>query len=134
MNESGSSRTRAMSRLMTPPVARGGVMISASAAISSSLLSGLARIFWRRIILGPPVGRDVEQCGRRPSFDQVGLVDDGAGPATADADEDAFVEPLEPGRGGLDLGRGAEGVFARVDVLAAGETGEHVGAAVTHAP
>jgi hypothetical protein len=34
-----------MSRLMTPSVARAGVMISASADISSLLLSGLARIF-----------------------------------------------------------------------------------------
>ena len=55
------------------------------------------------------------------------------GLAAADADEDAFVQPVERGRGGLDLGRGAEGVFARVDVLAARETCEHVGAAVTHA-
>src|SRR6266496_2607985 len=67
------------------------------------------------------------------SSDQVGLVDDGAGLPGADADEDAFVEPVECGRGGLDLGRGAEGVLARVDVLAAGESGEHVGAAVAHA-
>src|SRR6266496_5245993 len=67
------------------------------------------------------------------SSDQVGLVDDGAGLAGADADEDAFVQPVERGRGGLDLGRGAEGVFARGDVLAAGETCEYVGAAVTHA-
>src|SRR5262249_9258776 len=50
------------------------------------------------------------------------------------ADEDAFVQPLEPGRGGLDLDGSAEGVFGRVDVLAARETGEHIGAAVAHAP
>ena len=51
------------------------------------------------------------------SFDKVGLVDHAAGLATRDADEDAFVEPLEAGGGGLDLGRGAEGVLPRVDVL-----------------
>src|SRR5262249_54953045 len=126
MNESGSSRTLAMSRLMTPSVARAGAMISASAAISSSLLSGLAVIFWRRMSIAPPVGRDV-------SSDEVGLVDDAVGLAGADADEDAFVQPVELWRGGLDLRRGAEGVFARVDVLAARETLEHFGAAVTDA-
>src|SRR2546422_8203654 len=121
MNASGSSRTRAMSRLMTPSVARAGVMISASAAISSSLLPGLARIFWRRMTIASS-----------SSSDQVGLVDDGAGLPAADADEDAFAQPVERGRGGFDLGRGAEGVFACVDVFAARETFEHVGAAVTH--
>jgi hypothetical protein len=68
-----------------------------------------------------------------PSSDEVGLVDDAAGLATTDADEDAFAEPVERGRGGFDLGRGAEDVLARIDVLAAGETGELVGAAVTPA-
>jgi len=68
-----------------------------------------------------------------PSSDEVGLVDDGARRATADADEDAFAEPVQRRRGGFDLGRGAEDLLARVDVLGAGETGERVGAAVTHA-
>src|SRR2546421_10688784 len=88
----------------------------------------------------PPVGCDVES-GRgssarwrlRPSSDQVGLVDDGARLAAGDADEDAFVQPVEIGRGGFDLGRGAERVFARVDVLASAEAGEHFGAAVANA-
>src|SRR5258708_40247382 len=126
MNESGSRRARAMSRLMTPSVARAGVMISASAAISSSLLSGLAVIFLRRMSIAPPVGRDV-------SSDEVGLVDDAVGLAGADADEDAFVQPVEPGRGGLDLGRGAEGVLGRVHPLAARGTALAFRARVTDA-
>src|SRR4029453_15391201 len=126
MNESGSSRTRAMSRLMTPSVARAGVTISASAAISSSLLSGLATIFLRKMSIAPPVGGDV-------SSDEVGLVDDCARLAAADADEDAFVQPVERGRGRLDLGWGAERLFGRVNVLAARETFEHFGAGVTDA-
>src|SRR6266478_5870410 len=56
MKESGSVRTRAMSNSTTPSVARAGVMISASAAISSSLLSGLEWILKRRMTIGPPVG------------------------------------------------------------------------------
>ena len=44
-----------------------------------------------------------------------------------------LFRPVELGRSGLDLARGAEGVFARVDVLAARETFEHFGAAVTYA-
>src|SRR5690349_18775352 len=100
MNESGSSRTRAMSRLMTPSVARAGVMISASAAISSSLLSGLLTIFWRRTSIAPPVGGAV-------SSDEVGLVDDVVGLAGTDADEHTFVQPIQLGHGGLYLGRGA---------------------------
>src|SRR4051795_4212170 len=55
MNESGSRSSRAMSKLMTPSVARAGVMISASAAISSSLLSGLEWILKRRMTIAPPV-------------------------------------------------------------------------------
>src|SRR6267142_4016908 len=55
MNESGSRRTRAMSNSTTPSVARAGVMISAGAAISSSLLSGLEWILKRRMTIAPPV-------------------------------------------------------------------------------
>src|SRR5262249_25779090 len=55
MNESGSSRVRAMSKLMTPSVARAAGMISASTAISSSLFSGLECTLNRRMIIGPPV-------------------------------------------------------------------------------
>src|ERR1700751_5042346 len=51
MNESGLSRSRAMWKLMTTFVARAGVMISASADISSSLLSGLDRILKRRMTI-----------------------------------------------------------------------------------
>src|SRR3984893_12632699 len=51
MNQSGSRRTRAMSKLMTPSVARAGLMISASAAISSSLLSGFELILKRRMTM-----------------------------------------------------------------------------------
>ena len=43
-----------------------------------------------------------------------------------------FSQSSSRGRG-LDLGRGAEGVLARVDVLAAAETCEDLGAAVAHA-
>src|SRR5713101_2346276 len=68
-----------------------------------------------------------------PSSDEVGLVDDGARLAAADADEDAFVQPVERGRGRLDPGRGAERVFGCVDVLTARETCEYFGAAVTDA-
>ena len=67
------------------------------------------------------------------SSDEVGLVDHAGGLAAADADEDALVQPVELGCGGLDLGRGPEGVLAGVDVLAAGETGEDLGAAVADA-
>src|SRR5712691_8119650 len=76
--------------------------------------------------IAPPVGHDV-------SSDEVGLVDDAVGLAGADADEDAFVQPVERGRGRLDPGRGAERVFGCVDVLAARETCEYFGAAVTDA-
>ena len=34
----------------------------------------------------------------------------------ADADEDAFFQPLEPGRGGLEVGRFADGGFEAVPV------------------
>src|SRR3954469_16809567 len=58
MNESGSSRSRATSKLMTPFVARAGVMISASATISSSLLSGLDRTLKRRMTIASPLDWD----------------------------------------------------------------------------
>jgi hypothetical protein len=67
------------------------------------------------------------------SSDEVGLVDKAAGLAAADADEDACVQPVERGRGRLDLGRGAERVFGRVDVLAARETCEYFGTPLTDA-
>src|SRR5882724_11324993 len=44
--------------------------------------------------IAPPIGRDV-------SSDEVGLVDDAVGLAGADADEDAFVQPVERGCRGL---------------------------------
>src|SRR4051812_5691031 len=44
-----------MSNSTTPSVVRAGVTISASAAISSSLLSGLERILKRRMTIAPPV-------------------------------------------------------------------------------
>jgi hypothetical protein len=40
----------------------------------------------------------------RSSSDQVGLVDYGSGLAAADTDEDALVQPVEIGAGGLDPG------------------------------
>ena len=46
-----------MSKLMTPSVARAGVMISASAAISSSLLLGFEWILKRRMTMVFPVVR-----------------------------------------------------------------------------
>src|SRR6516165_5641689 len=55
MNESGSSRVRAMSKLMTPSVARALGMISASTVSSSSLFSGLDCTLNRRITIGSPV-------------------------------------------------------------------------------
>src|SRR4051812_46263875 len=51
MYASGSRRTRAMSKSMTPSVARAVGTISASAAITSSLHSGLERILKRRMIM-----------------------------------------------------------------------------------
>src|SRR4029077_20232955 len=62
------------------------------------------------------------------------VVDHGARPTAAHPDEDALVEPVELLGRGLDRGRGAEGVLARVDVLASGESLEHLGAAVAYAP
>src|SRR3954451_19679405 len=68
-----------------------------------------------------------------PSCDEVSLVDDTSRLAAADTDEDALVQPVEVGGRGLDLGGGAEGVFARVDVVAASEACKYLGAAVAHA-
>src|SRR6185503_14392527 len=65
-----------------------------------------------------------------PSSDEVGLVDHACRRAAADPDEDALVQPVELRCGGFDLGRGAEGVLAGVDVLAPGEPGENLGATV----
>ena len=68
----------------------------------------------------------------RGAFDEVGLVDHTCGVAAADAYEDALVQPAEIRRGGLDLSRSTEGVLARVDGLAARQTGKHLSAAVPH--
>src|SRR6478609_85272 len=98
MNESWSSRSRAMSRCMTPGVARAGAMIAASAAVTSSLLSGLERIFWRRMTMGPPVGLMQRWAnGERGSWlgHQVDVVRHAAWPAAAHGDEDAVVDPRE---------------------------------------
>src|SRR4029453_18007278 len=62
--------------------------------------------------------------------DEVGLVDHACGLAASDAHEYALVQPVELGRRGLDLGRGAEGVLSGRDVLAAPETGEDLGPAM----
>src|SRR4029450_212764 len=111
MTESGASRTRAMSR--------------ADDALRGSR---------RRDDLGERGHQLVALVGPGMHFltktehlllqlsGEVGLVDDTAGLAAADADEDASVQPVEVGRRGLDSGRRAEGVFGGVDVLAAGET------------
>src|SRR3954454_21100481 len=53
MKASGSRRMRAMSKSMTPLVARAVGTISARAAITSSLHSGLERILKRRMIMAP---------------------------------------------------------------------------------
>src|SRR4029434_1670419 len=68
------------------------------------------------------------------SCDEVGVVDHACGVPAGDADEDALVQPVEVGGGRLDLGRGAEGVLAGVDMLTAPETGEDLGAAMAHTP
>ena len=68
------------------------------------------------------------------SSDEVRLVSHVGGLAAANADEDALVEPVEVRRGGLDLGGGAKRVLAGGDVLAAAQTGEHLGRAVAHSP
>src|SRR5262245_32223482 len=84
---------------------------------------------------GDPQSGSAHELGSRArafSSDEVGLVDHPCGLATGDADEDSLVQPVEVGGGSLDLGRGAEGVFAGVDVLTASETGEYLGAAVAH--
>src|SRR5262245_45440719 len=66
------------------------------------------------------------------SSDQVGLVDHACGLAAADGDEYALVQPVKSGRGGLDVRRRAEDVFARIDMLTPGEPGEDLGAAVAY--
>jgi hypothetical protein len=68
------------------------------------------------------------------SADKIGLIDDAAGLAAGDADEDPCVQPGEMGRSSLDLGQGAEGVLAGVDILTTSETCEDLGAAVVHTP
>ena len=68
-----------------------------------------------------------------PLIRPVGLVGDAGGLATPDADEDALVQPVEIGGGGLDLGPGAKRVLAGVDVLPTPKTREHLRAAVTDA-
>src|SRR5947209_4116317 len=65
------------------------------------------------------------------SCDEVGLVGHACGPSAADTDEDALVQPIEVGGGGLDPRRGTEGIQAGVDLLAAAETCEYVGGAVS---
>jgi hypothetical protein len=63
-------------------------------------------------ILGDVDGRIVPVAPRQflystrtgSSSDEVGLVDYGSGLAAADTDEDALVQPVEIGGGGLDLG------------------------------
>jgi len=45
-----------------------------------------------------------ELCAIAGSSDEVGLIDHTPGVAAGDADEDALVQPVEIGRGGLDLG------------------------------
>src|SRR4051812_32968897 len=51
-------------------------------------------------------------------LDEVDVVRDAAGLACAYGDEDAVVEPLQFGGGGLDADGGAERVLGGVDVLA----------------
>jgi hypothetical protein len=50
--------------------------------------------------LGDRYGRPVAP----NSSDEIGLVDHASRPATANADEDALVQPVEIGSGSLDLG------------------------------
>jgi hypothetical protein len=66
--------------------------------------------------------------------DEVGLIDHTCGLAAGDADEDALVEPVELGSGGLDSGCGAEGVLAGVDLLTTPEPSQDLGAAMSDAP
>src|SRR6185312_11880211 len=65
-------------------------------------------------------------------LDQVDVVGDAAGPASAYGDEDAVVEPRQFGGGGLDADRGAERVLGGVDVLAGGQAREHVWLAMAY--
>src|SRR4051794_11601903 len=84
---------------------------------------------------GRPVA-PVDLPGRCPGpglLHEVDVVRDAAGPACADGDEDAFVEPRQLGGGGLDAHRGAERVLGGVDVLAGGQAREHVRVAVAYA-
>src|SRR5262249_41197969 len=69
----------------------------------------------------------------RRSADEICLVDHAPGTTACDANEDALVEPVQRGCGCFDLRRGAERVLAGVDVLAATETREDLGAAVANA-
>jgi hypothetical protein len=65
---------------------------------------------------------------------EVGLVDNPSGLASGNADEHALVEPVEIAARGFDLGGGAEGVLAGVDVLAPPETSEDFGSSMAHTP
>jgi hypothetical protein len=82
-----------------------------------------------RDLIGWVLPFGVPEC--RGSCDEVGLVGHASGPSAAHTDEYAFVQPIEVGGGGLDPRRGTEGIQAGVDLLAAAETCEYVGGAVS---
>src|SRR5450631_1077393 len=71
--------------------------------------------------------------GGSPLLDQVDVVRDAAGLASAYGDEHTVVEPRQFGVRGLDAHRGAERVFGGVDVLASGQACEHVWFAMAYA-
>src|ERR1700733_8309798 len=66
------------------------------------------------------------------SSDEVDLVDHTSGLASRDTDEHSLVQPIEIVARCLDLGRRAEHVFTRVDILTASKASENLRAAVAH--
>src|ERR1700736_6017981 len=79
----------------------------------------------RGVLAGKPNGSRL--------LNQVDVVRDAAGLASAYGDEHTVVEPRQFGVRGLDADRGAEYVFGGVDVLPSGQACEHVWLAMADA-
>ena len=87
----------------------------------------LARWTARPLRRARPVADPTRRAG---SSDEVDLVDHASRLPAGDADEHALVQPAEIDCGRFDAGRRAEGVFTRIDVLPAPETGQDLGVPV----
>ena len=79
----------------------------------------------------PSPGRPTTS-SRDRSSDEIDLVDHTSAPSASDADEYAFVQPVEAVGPGLDFDCSAEDVFTCVDVFSASETLEDRRASVPH--